>query len=52
MTAIPIKTHHSTAAVPIACGMNHEPAKAFYKGGDVILTVMSGKIFLKLTATI
>ena len=32
---------HSTAAVPIACGMNHEPAKAFYKGGDVILTVMS-----------
>ena len=35
---------HSTAAVPIACGMNHEPAKAFYKGGDVIMTVMSGKI--------
>ena len=35
---------HSTAAVPIACGMEHEPAKAFYKGGDVIMTVMSGKI--------
>jgi hypothetical protein len=35
---------HSTAAVPIACGMNHESAKAFYKGGDVIMTVMSGKI--------
>jgi hypothetical protein len=35
---------HVWAAVPIACGMNHEPAKAFYKGGDVILTVLSGKI--------
>ena len=35
---------HSTAAVPIACEMEHEPAKAFYKGGDVIMTVMSGKI--------
>jgi hypothetical protein len=28
----------------MACGMKHEPAKAFYKGGDVIMTVMSGKI--------
>ena len=37
---------HSTAGVPIACGMNHAPTKAFYKGGDVIMTVMSGKFYL------
>jgi len=39
---------HSTAAVPITCGMSHEPARAFFKGGHVIMTVMSGKILFRV----